>query len=59
MAADPPKDELERYWENIWEKEATPNTNTQWLVDLQVEHSNLLDQDPEVITAADKRVSKT
>ena len=52
---------MEQHWKNIWEKkEATHNTNTQWLVALQAEHSKLPDQDPVVVTVADiqKRVSK-
>ena len=60
MAADPPMAETEQYWKAIWRKEATHNTNTQWLVDLQADHSNLRDQDPVVITVVDiqKRVLK-
>ena len=53
VAADPPKAEMEQYWKNIWEKEATHNASAQWLVELQAEHSNLPDQDPGIVITSD------
>lgn len=35
------------------EKEASHNTDAQWLVDLRVDHSNLPEQEPVTITMAD------
>ena len=59
--ADPPRLETERYWKGIWEKEASHNSNAQWLVDLREDHSNLPEQKPVTITVADvqERVSST
>ncbi len=44
--SDPPRAETEQYWKNIWEKEASHNTNAQWLEDLRTDHSNLPEQEP-------------
>ena len=52
MAAGPPKAEMEQYWNDTWDKEMIHNTNAQWLVDLQAEHSSLPDQAPVVVTMA-------
>lgn len=51
--ADPPRLETERYWKGIWEREASHNTDAQWLVDLREDHSNLPEQNPVTITVAD------
>lgn len=34
------------------EKEASHNTNAKWLMDLRADHSNLLEQEPVIITEA-------
>ncbi|KAI3368084.1 hypothetical protein L3Q82_026902, partial [Scortum barcoo] len=49
MKAESPRLETEQYWE----KEASQNINTHWLVDLRADHSNLPEQEPVTITAAD------
>ena len=41
------------YWEGIWDKEASDNTNAQWLLGLGEDHSHLPEQDPVTITLAD------
>ncbi len=58
--SDPPRAETEKYWKNIWEREASHNTDAQWLVDLRADHSNLPEQEPVTISMADiqERVSK-
>ena len=38
--SDPPRAEVEKYWKDIWEREASHNTDAQWLVDLRADHSN-------------------
>uniref|UniRef100_A0A7N8XHF5 Reverse transcriptase domain-containing protein n=1 Tax=Mastacembelus armatus TaxID=205130 RepID=A0A7N8XHF5_9TELE len=53
--ADPPRLETERYWKNIWEREASHNTSAQWLADLRADHSNLPEQEPVTIATADIR----
>ncbi len=45
--------ETEQCRKNLWEKEATQNTNAQWLFDLRADHSNLSEQDPVTIMMAD------
>ncbi|XP_055361305.1 uncharacterized protein LOC129603548 [Betta splendens] len=51
--ADPPRLETEQYWKGIWEREASHNSDAQWLVDLREDHSNLPEQNPVTITVAD------
>ena len=46
MKTDPPRGKTEKYWKDIWEKEASHNTNDWWLVDLREDHSPLPEQDP-------------
>ncbi|XP_055364306.1 uncharacterized protein LOC129604011 [Betta splendens] len=57
--ADPPRLETEQYWKGIWEREASHNSDAQWLVDLREDHSNLPEQNAVTITVADiqQRVS--
>ncbi|XP_016529213.1 uncharacterized protein LOC107836747 [Poecilia formosa] len=57
--ADPPRLETEQYWKGIWEREASHNSNAQWLTSLREDHSNLPEQAPVTITVADvqERVS--
>ena len=55
MRTDPTRAETEQYWKSIWEKEASHNTNAQWLVDLKADHSNLPEQDPVTVTMADNQ----
>ncbi|KAK7877340.1 hypothetical protein WMY93_031944 [Mugilogobius chulae] len=57
--ADPPGLETEQYWKSIWEREASHNSDAQWLMDLRKDHSNLPEQNPVTTTVADiqERVS--
>ena len=52
MQTDPPRAETQ-YWKSIWEKEASHNTNAQWLVDRRAVHSDLPEQEPVTSTMAD------
>ena len=53
MRKDPPRGETKQYLKNIWEKEASHNTQAHWLMDLKEDHSHLPDQDPVKIIMAD------
>lgn len=48
-----PRGETIQCWKYIWEKEASHNTNAQWLVDLRADHNNLPEQESVTITMAD------
>lgn len=50
LTTDPPCAETEQHWKRTWEKQGT--LNTRWLTDLQVEHSQLSEQDPVDVTRA-------
>ena len=52
--SDPPRAEVEKYWKDIWEREASHNTDAQWLVDLRADHSNIPEQEPVTISMADE-----
>ena len=51
--AEPPKAETERFWKDIWEKEATHNTTAEWLKELQRDHQQQPEQEPITITGTD------
>ncbi|KAK7930440.1 hypothetical protein WMY93_006835 [Mugilogobius chulae] len=57
--ADPPRLKSEQYWKSIWEREASHNSDAQWLMDLRKDHSNLPEQNPVTITVTNiqERVS--
>lgn len=40
MRTDPTRLETEQ-WKNIWEREASYNTDVQWLAELRADHLNL------------------
>uniref|UniRef100_A0A3B5PPD0 Reverse transcriptase domain-containing protein n=1 Tax=Xiphophorus maculatus TaxID=8083 RepID=A0A3B5PPD0_XIPMA len=56
---DPPRLETEQYWKGIWEREASHNSNAQWLISLREDHNNLPEQALVTITVTDvqERVS--
>ncbi|XP_032426375.1 uncharacterized protein LOC116724756 [Xiphophorus hellerii] len=57
---DPPRLETEQYWKGIWEREASHNSNAQWLISLREDHNNLLPEQALVtitVTDVQERVS--
>ena len=49
---EPPKQETETFWKNIWENQVTHNTNADWLKDLEQDYSQ--DQEQENIRITEK-----
>ena len=50
---EPPKQQTEIFWKNIWEKEISHNKNAKWLKDLEDQHQNNQPQEEVHITEQD------